>query len=71
MWSIFVGMGLVFGTLAGLTAYLILYEEYRRHFAGNLTKPRAMALRAGLFAFAFFFLLSLAAGYVLPRALAP
>jgi hypothetical protein len=70
MWSMFVGIGVLFGTLAGLSAYLILYGEYRRHFAGDTKVPRAMALRGALFAFSIFLLLSLAAGYVLPRALA-
>jgi|HubBroStandDraft_1064217.scaffolds.fasta_scaffold1623239_1 hypothetical protein len=69
MWSIFAGLGVLFGTLAGLSAYLILYGEYRRHFAGDTKVPRPMALRGALFTFGFFLLLSLAAGYVLPRAL--
>jgi hypothetical protein len=71
MWSMFAGMGVVFGTLAGLSAYLILYAEHRQHFAGDTKAPRWMALRGALFAFCVFLLLSLAAGYVLPRALAP
>jgi hypothetical protein len=65
----FAGLGLMFGTLAGVTAYLILYEEYRMHFAGDRRRSLAMALRGGLFAFAFFLLMSLAAGYFIPRAL--
>jgi heme/copper-type cytochrome/quinol oxidase subunit 2 len=69
LWSMFAILGLVFGTLAGVTAYVIFYEEYRKHFAGDRKKPRAMALRGGLFAFAFFLLTSLAAGYFIPRAL--
>jgi hypothetical protein len=70
MWSMFVGFGVLFGTLAGLSAYLILYEEYRKHFAGDTKVPRAMALRGAFFAFSVFLLLSLAAGYILPHALA-
>jgi len=69
MWTMFAGIGLLFGALAGLSAYLILYEEYRRHFAGNTKVPRAMAFRGAVFAFGFFLLLSLAAGYFLPRAI--
>jgi hypothetical protein len=53
------------GCFAGITAYLISYEEYRRHFPDK-SRPRKMALEAALFAFAFFFGLGVILAVVLP-----
>jgi hypothetical protein len=50
-----VTLGAVFGTLAGICAFVIAYGEYRRNwaFTGNAV---TMALRSALVAFLFFFL---------------
>jgi hypothetical protein len=57
-------IGLVFAVLAGAIAFLITYQEYRRHsYEGwKLWRP---SLNAAVFAFAFFLLLSLVLGVVL------
>ena len=69
-WSLFLGVGLVFGAIAGLCAYVILYEEYQKHFGNDLSRARMMSLRGALFAFGFFVVLTLAAVYVMPNLLA-
>lgn len=47
-------LGLAFGLLAGVCAYAISYNEYKRNwsFRGSAAK---MALRSALVAFLFFF----------------
>jgi len=54
-------LGLVFGLLAGASAFVIAYAEYKRNwaFSGN---PVHHALRTALVTFVFFFL----AGVLLP-----
>ena len=56
-------LGLVFGALAGICAFIIAYGEYRRNwaFTGNAV---TMALRSALVAFLFFFLAGLALPWV-------
>ncbi len=63
--TLFLSIGLIFGFLAGVIAYLILYGEYVHHFMGDTKRPRKMALQGAIFTFIFFFLLSLIAGYIL------
>jgi hypothetical protein len=63
--AIFILIGAVFGTLAGLTAFLITFVEWKRHtFKGWRLWHEPLA--RGILAFVFFFLLSVALGYVLP-----
>jgi hypothetical protein len=62
--SLFLSLGLIFGALAGTSAYIILYGEYIRHFK-SAGKARSLALKGALFAFLFFVGLSLTSGYVL------
>jgi hypothetical protein len=54
-------LGMVFGALAGASAYVIAYAEYKRNwaFSGNAVHQ---ALRTALVTFGFFFL----AGVLLP-----
>ena len=54
-------LGLIFGTLAAASAFVIAYGEYKRNwsFHGN---AKLMALRSAAVAFVFFFL----AGLLLP-----
>lgn len=63
--SLFLGIGLVFGALAGSVAYLITYEEYTKHYR-TAEEPKKMALGAAIFAFAVFFSITLAIGLFMP-----
>jgi len=55
-------IGLVFGFLAGCIAFFITYNEYEKHqFKGRRLWREAFG--AGLFAFIFFLVLSVALGY--------
>jgi Mg/Co/Ni transporter MgtE len=64
MWTVFIVIGLIFGILAGMMAYVITYGEYVHHYPDK-KQPRKIALQAGFFAFAFLFGLSMIAGYLL------
>jgi hypothetical protein len=63
-------IGVIFGALAAVCAYVISYAEYKRNwsFHGN---AKLMALRSAAVAFVFFFLagllLPLLFGVVVPR----
>jgi len=57
-------IGAVFGVFAMLMTYLITYNEYAHHYTTK-KEPRRMATQAGIFAFVFFFVLSLLIGFVL------
>ena len=62
--GLFLGLGVLFGTLGGTTAYIIFYREYIHHFV-DAGKARGMALRGALTAFLFFLALSVIAGFVI------
>jgi hypothetical protein len=64
LFSFFLIIGTVFGFLAALIAFLITFQEYRKHeFKGwDLWRE---ALSVGFFTFAFFLGLSFLIGYVL------
>jgi hypothetical protein len=64
LYNLFLGIGGVFGFIAGLMAYLITYNEYMHHYQTK-KEPRMMAFEAALVAFTFFFLMSLISGYIL------
>ena len=66
--ALFVIVGVVFGFLGALIAFLITYEQYRKHRCVGWPLWREPLVR-GLFAFAFFFLLAVLLGYTLPFAL--
>ena len=57
-------IGAMFGFLASILAYLILYREYQHHFADS-TKPRRMALQGAVVTFLVFFVLSIVFGYAM------
>lgn len=57
-------LGIAFGLLAGLMAFLITFDEYRKHQMAGWRLWKA-ALSAGAFAFGVFMLLSLVAGALL------
>ncbi|HAV41471.1 MAG: hypothetical protein WC524_09440 [Candidatus Aminicenantales bacterium] len=48
---------LIFSPVAGLSAYLITYAEYRRHFPEDIKRARRMSLQFALAAFIFFFII--------------
>jgi hypothetical protein len=54
-------VGAVFGIAAGAMAFLITFDEYRKH---QMARRRlwAESLKAGAFAFVVFLLMSVAAG---------
>ncbi len=61
---LFIVLGLIFGFLAGLMAFLITYNEYRRHYPDGKA-PLASSLRTGVFTFAVMFAITLTIGYIL------
>jgi hypothetical protein len=67
--SLFLSLGLIFGALAGTSAYLILYREYVHHFK-SAGKARLMAAKGALLAFLFFVGLSLTSGFVISHFIA-
>jgi hypothetical protein len=60
----FAGLGVIFGGVAGLSAFLVTYEEYQHH---GLARHRTFmeSLRSGAVAFAFFLSAALAVGLFL------
>ncbi|HNS04687.1 MAG TPA: hypothetical protein PK266_08050 [Candidatus Saccharicenans sp.] len=48
---------LIFSPVAALSAYLITYAEYRRHFPEDLRRARKISVEFALSAFIFFFIL--------------
>ncbi len=60
--GLFLAVGLVFGVLAGMMAFLITYEEYSHHHfdRGRLVRT---SFEAALFAFLVILALALAAGF--------
>jgi hypothetical protein len=55
-------MGIVFGSVAALMAFLIVYEEYQKHKLGTRRLWKE-SLSGALAAFLFFLILSIFAGY--------
>ena len=59
-------IGIVFGFLAALGAFVITYNEYEKHkFAGK--RLFMQAFQTAIFTFVIFLLLSLLAGFLLVR----
>ena len=56
MFGLFLALGMLFGALAALAAYLIAYHEYRQRFLRPDQNATAMALQTGAVTFAFFVL---------------
>ena len=68
--SLFLSLGLIFGALAGSTAFIILYREYVHHFK-TAGEARAHALKGALVAFLFFVGIALISGYVISHFIVP
>jgi H+/Cl- antiporter ClcA len=62
--NIFWVIGIIFGLLAALMAYLITYNEWTHHYPTK-KEPRKIALETAILTFVFFFSLSLISGYFL------
>lgn len=62
--DLFVAIGSIFGFLASLMAYLVIYNEYMHHYQSS-KEPHKLALQAAIFTFIFFFALAVGAGYFL------
>ncbi|HXQ45833.1 MAG TPA: hypothetical protein VN806_04405 [Caulobacteraceae bacterium] len=63
----FAAIGVIFGLLAGVIAFVITYEEYQHHGLGR-RRTFKESLGTGAAAFAFFFLAALVIGLFLPPA---
>jgi putative effector of murein hydrolase len=59
-------IGVVFGGIAAIMAFLISYEEYMHHFPDRKTVIR-MSLEPALLAFAVFLVLGVILAVTLPR----
>lgn len=62
---LFLFMGVVFGGLAAVAAYLISYNEYRQQMLRPDQNPRKMALSTAVMAYAFFIVASAALAFLL------
>jgi len=62
----FVIIGVVFGSLAGLSAFFIAYAEHRQRMRAPTEKsPEQLATRTAIVTFFFFFLASCALPWIL------
>ena len=57
-------IGLIFGLLGALTAYLITYKEWEHHYSDPKI-PRKMALETAIFTFIFFLAVAILVGVVI------
>ena len=62
---IFLAIGLPFGALAAVCAYVISYSEYRQRMLRLDQNPRRMALGTAVVTFAFFCIASIALAFAL------
>ena len=65
---LFLGIGLLFGALATVSAYLISYHEYRQRMLRLVQNPRRMALGTAVVVFGFFVIASLVLAFVIEPA---
>jgi len=66
--TVFLPLAGLFAFLGSIMAFLITYNEYRRHYTETRRAVRA-AMRTGAITFLFFCVLSLIAGIVLDHLL--
>ena len=62
--EVFIMLGVVFGLLAGISAYLITYGEYKQRMRST-ADARKGGMRSATVAFLFFFLAALALPWIL------
>jgi len=66
MLSLYVVVGIIFGSIAGLMAFIITWREYERHkFTGKRLFKESF--QTAIFAFSVFLLLSILSGFILTR----
>lgn len=65
MFPLFLIVGMVFGLLAAVSAYLISYHEYRQRMLRLDQNPRRMALETAAVTFVVFLGASIALSFVL------
>jgi hypothetical protein len=66
MLPLFIGLGAVFGALAGASAYVISYSEYRRQRLRPGQSARRMALQTAVVTFVVFLAAAVVLAFVLP-----
>lgn len=59
--SLLLAVGLIFGSLGALMAYLITYKEWMHHYSSPKI-PRKMALETAIFTLFFFLAIALLVG---------
>lgn len=62
-------LALVFSPVAALSAYLITYAEYKKHFPEDLKRARKLSLNFALSTLAFFIILIILAFLVIDHLL--
>ena len=62
---LYLGIGVLFGALAALCAYLISYHEYRQRMLRLDQNPRRMAMSTAIFTFVFFVIAAIALSFVI------
>lgn len=67
MAGVFAVLGAMAGLIAGTMAYLITYDEYRRHYVLDPRPAIRHALEMALVTAVFFFMLTMVAGYFIER----
>lgn len=67
--DVFVLLGILFGGIAAVMAFVITYEEFASHRFVSRYLRRKLSLSNAFRAFFFFFVLAVLLGYVLVRTL--
>ena len=62
VFSLMILVGLIFGSLGAVMAYLITYSEWIHHYPDK-KRPRKMALETAIFTFIFFMAITLLVGW--------
>jgi len=62
---LFFGIGVLFGALGAVCAYLISYHEYRQRMLRLDQNPRRMAMSTAMAVFAFFVIAAIALSFVI------
>jgi hypothetical protein len=66
IFKLFFIIGLIFSPIAAIMAFIITYEEYKRHYTAK-QKPFRIALNSAIVTFIVFMLISILGGILLAR----